>query len=204
MYNFLYFDDLGDIIMPLSFSSISHVKIAFGFFNIETDMLLLDNYFFFADDFCRHISNIALNNQDNKAKTIISYWDIYKIEKNEDIGNLMNAIYGISYTGFIGEVYRHFPFPQDAHLFKQNPLGFKNRELIKNIIEKYAHKDKILFSIDKETNQVKIGDYTFDNENFLELIKYVIKGGYPKWKDAKKPDYVDKMETDIKKSFIFS
>ena len=33
--------------MPLTFDSLSHGKVAFGFFNIESDMLLLDHYFFF-------------------------------------------------------------------------------------------------------------------------------------------------------------
>ncbi|MBC8441147.1 MAG: hypothetical protein H8D87_15855 [Deltaproteobacteria bacterium] len=37
--------------MPLSFTSKSHGNIAFGFFNIESDMLLLEKYFFFADGF---------------------------------------------------------------------------------------------------------------------------------------------------------
>ncbi|MGD2186296.1 MAG: hypothetical protein PVI71_09215 [Desulfobacterales bacterium] len=32
--------------MPLAFESLSHGSIAFGFFNIETDMLLLENYFY--------------------------------------------------------------------------------------------------------------------------------------------------------------
>ncbi len=32
--------------MPLSFRSENHGNIAFGFFNIESDMLLLENYFF--------------------------------------------------------------------------------------------------------------------------------------------------------------
>jgi hypothetical protein len=33
--------------MPLTFESISHGTIAFGFFNIDSDMLLLEKYFFF-------------------------------------------------------------------------------------------------------------------------------------------------------------
>jgi hypothetical protein len=37
--------------MPLAFESLSHGAIAFGFFNIETDFLLLERYFFFADSF---------------------------------------------------------------------------------------------------------------------------------------------------------
>jgi hypothetical protein len=35
--------------MPLAFESLSHGTIAFGFFNIESDMLLLDRYFLFAE-----------------------------------------------------------------------------------------------------------------------------------------------------------
>jgi hypothetical protein len=32
--------------MPLAFESLSHGTIAFGFFNIDSDMLLLDHYCF--------------------------------------------------------------------------------------------------------------------------------------------------------------
>ena len=45
--------------MPLSFKSESHGDIAFGFFNIESDMLLLENYFFFADKFCEWMTQMA-------------------------------------------------------------------------------------------------------------------------------------------------
>jgi hypothetical protein len=39
----------GEDTMPLAFESLSHGIIAFGFFNIESDMLILDRYFLFAD-----------------------------------------------------------------------------------------------------------------------------------------------------------
>ena len=39
----------GEDTMPLAFESLSHGTIAFGFFNIESDMLILDRYFLFAD-----------------------------------------------------------------------------------------------------------------------------------------------------------
>jgi len=42
--------------MLLAFDSTSHGRIAFGFFNIESDMLLLDHYFSFASDFCSALS----------------------------------------------------------------------------------------------------------------------------------------------------
>ena len=34
--------------MPLAFESLSHGTVPFGFFNIDSDTLLLDRYFFFA------------------------------------------------------------------------------------------------------------------------------------------------------------
>jgi len=45
--------------MPLAFESISHGTIAFGFFNIDSDMLLLDRYFIFSTLFCGNIDEIA-------------------------------------------------------------------------------------------------------------------------------------------------
>ena len=113
--------------MPLEFQSISHGKIAFGFFNIETDMILLNQYFLFANDFCDYISDIA----EIPLKEIYeSSWDIYLIENNVDMGNLMGAIYGIDLRGFIGEVYKLFPFPKKREDFKQKPEGFKTLSLI--------------------------------------------------------------------------
>jgi hypothetical protein len=104
--------------MPLEFQSISHGKIAFGFFNIETDMILLEHYFLFAQDFCNHISKIA---KVPLKETYESSWEIYLIEDNFNIGNLMGAIYRIDLRGFIGEVYKLFPFPKEREKFKQNP-----------------------------------------------------------------------------------
>ena len=45
--------------MPIAFNSLSHGKVAFGFFNIESDMLLLEHDFFFSTVFCEHMSRIA-------------------------------------------------------------------------------------------------------------------------------------------------
>jgi hypothetical protein len=69
-------------------------------FNIETDMLLMDRYFFFSTDFCEWIIEWvggADLSHDEKM--------VYAIREREMIGNLAGAIYGYEYTGFIGEVY---------------------------------------------------------------------------------------------------
>ncbi|MGD9173924.1 MAG: hypothetical protein PVF29_07170 [Desulfobacterales bacterium] len=39
----------------------------------------------------------------------------------------MGAIHGICHTGFIGEPYRRYPFPQKPEAFKQKTNGFRNQ-----------------------------------------------------------------------------
>ena len=111
--------------MPLAFDSLSHGTIAFGFFNIESDMLLCDRYFFFAEDFCRNIADMADRGGDQDYQAT---WPVWLIETADDIGDLMGAIHGVRYTGFIGELYRRYPFPPQTEKFKQNPEGSRTRD----------------------------------------------------------------------------
>ncbi len=183
--------------MPLEFESLSHGRIAFGFFNIETDMILLDHYFLFAQDFCDRISKTA----EVLPKGLYeSSWNIYLIENNMAIGNLMGAIYGIDFRGFIGEVYKLFPFPKDREDFKQKPEGFKNRKLIEELIQHFAKRINIPFVIDQKNDKVGIGEYLFNRASFQELIKYIWLGGFPRWKDNIRPDYVLRMKEMIEQS----
>lgn len=174
--------------VPLLFKSSSHGEIPFGFFNIETDMMLLNNYFFFASDFTRHIIEMANHASGEPFKT---NWHAYVLKEN-DIGNLMAAISGVYLSGFIGAVYEHFPFPHEPDKFKQNPEGFKNRELIDGIIRRYVSSTKI--QVRATDTEIKIGEYLFEKTVFHELLSYVWAGGYPRWKDEIKPDYVIKMK----------
>lgn len=180
--------------MPLAFDSISHGSIAFGFFNIESDMLLLDRYFFFANEFCENISKIAESHVKDVSEV---YWDGYQISDPKDIGDLMAAIHGIYYTGFIGEVYKRFPFPETQEGFKQKPYGSRNRDIIDAMISKYAVHSRIPLIIDEEKKDVLIGVYRFDRASFQELIKYVWRGWYPRWEDEVRPDYVTAMKDKI-------
>ena len=188
--------------MPLAFDSLSHGSIAFGFFNIDSDMLLLDRYFFFSTDFCEHISSIVESDEEGSFKTS---WQVYYIDNPEDIGDLMGAIHGIHYQGFIGELYRRFPFPERPEDFKQKPEGVKTRAIVEDMIAKYAEYIEIPFITDKEAQAVEIGAYRFSRPSFHELIKYVWRGGYPRWKDEVKPDYVLAMKREIeqKKTGLF-
>ncbi|MCF6249567.1 MAG: hypothetical protein L3J69_19755 [Desulfobacula sp.] len=181
--------------MPLSFHSKNHGNIAFGFFNIESDMLLLENHFFFASDFCSWLIEMS----QGKNNSGYFKFPVYKIKNSNDIGDLMGAIHGVCFTGFIGETYKMFPFPSDQKLFKQNPKGFETRKAIESLIHGVAEKTKLIFDFTK-LGQVNIGPYVFDHNVFWEMIQYVWEGGYPRWKDQTRPAYVLKMKTMLEKS----
>ena len=182
--------------MPLEFESISHGKIAFGFFNIETDMILLNQTFLFAENFCRHIAQAT-----EKSNLIYeTLWSVYLIEDQADMGNLMGAIHGIDLRGFLGEVYKLFPFPKRHEDFKQKPEGFKNRILIEGLIQKFAKRLNIPFVINQKDDKIGIGEYLFNRASFQELIKYIWLGGFPRWKDEIRPDYALAMKKMIEQS----
>ena len=183
--------------MPLEFESISHGTVAFGFFNIETDMILLNHYFLFAEDFCHSIARIAESPFDEIFKTS---WDIYLIEEREKIGNLMGAIRGIDHRGFIGEIYRHFPFPREREAFKQRPDGFKMRAEIEDMVQNYATRTAIPIRVDQKMDQIVIGEFAFRRPAFQDLIQYIWVGGFPRWKDDLMPAYVLSMKEKIERS----
>ena len=180
--------------MPLAFESLSHGTIAFGFFNIDSDMLLLEKYFLFATDFCQHVGRLAENLHKNRFE---SKWQVYFIAERAQIGDLMGAIHGVRHTGFIGELYRKFPFPQNPEGFKQKPDGHKNQAIVRDLISDYAHQIYIPVKVNQRAREIAIGDYNFSCNTFEELIKYVWQGGYPRWKDGIRPAYILTMKAAI-------
>lgn len=180
--------------MPLAFESLSHGTIAFGFFNIDSDMLLLEKYFLFGSEFCRHISEMAANCDQDRFE---SNWPVYSIEDRAQIGDLMGAIHGIRFSGFIGELYRKYPFPEKPEAFKQKPEGYRSQALVRDMISNYA--DRILLPVKARNRalEVDIGEYKFNRKTFQELITYVWRGGYPRWRDGIRPDYVLDMKAKI-------
>jgi hypothetical protein len=183
--------------MPLAFESLSHGSIAFGFFNIDSDMLLLDRYFFFSTEFCKYISNIVESDDKGSIKTS---WQVYYIDNAEDVGDLMGAIHGFHYQGFIGELYRQFPFPKRTEDFKQKAEGVENRDIVEDMIAKYSRRIEIQFFVHEGAKEVEIGTYRFSRTSFQEVIKYVWRGGYPRWKDDVRPDYVLAMKREIEQN----
>ena len=183
--------------MPLAFESLNRGTVAFGFFNIDTDLLLLQQYFLFADDFCSHLLRMA---EDKSQEPFETAWPVYSIDDPRKIGDLMAAIHGIRYTGFIGEVYQQFPFPKREAEFKQKSEGFQNRTWMISLLERWAVSETVAVRVDQEKETVSIGEYLFTKEVFHELIQYVWVGGYPRWKEEIRPDYVMKMKGLLEKS----
>lgn len=180
--------------MPLSFPSVNHGNIAFGFFNIESDMLLLEHHFFFADQFCSWMGELAAREKGSGLNA-----SVFHIPDARDIGDLMGAIHGMHFTGFLGQIYRLFPFPGDPLLFKQNPQGNQTQNIVTAQIEKFAEKEQMFIELCQE-GRVKMGAYDFDVSVFHDLIRYVWQGGYPRWKDEVRPSYVREMKTCIQNS----
>jgi hypothetical protein len=183
--------------MPLVFQSQSHGPIAFGFFNIETDMLLLDSYFFFCTDFCKVLSEMAYTPEAG-VKGIACGG--YFIADPVKIGDLMGAISGSRHTGFIGALYRKYPFPEKQEDFRQNPEGFRTRAEVEALIEKYGRPLQIQCMTDAHFEEISIGPYRFTRKNFQELIKYLWRGGYPRWKDEQRPFYILDMKDALSRS----
>lgn len=183
--------------MPLAFDTLNRGTIVFGFFNIDVDMILLDHYFFFADAFCALVSGLA------RAHIVDQYqhqFDAYIIEDSEAIGDLMGAINGIHYQGFIGDVYRRFPFPALPEEFKQRPDGYVNRPVVETILKNYADVRSLIFLHEPQAGRITIGDYQFSEDGFARLIRYVLDGGAPRWKANEKPPYVADMLREISQS----
>ena len=177
--------------MPLAFDSISHGRVAFGFFNIETDMLLLEHYFFFSTDFCERIPLLAERSAGGGFET---GWRGYTIDDPERIGDLHGAIAGFRYTGFIGDLYRTYPFPVQPKDFKQNPDGHRNRDAVAERIAVWADPVKISLAADPGGSEIRVNEYRFERTVFQGLAAYVWQGGYPRWRDGIRPAHVRAMK----------
>jgi hypothetical protein len=170
--------------MPLAFTSSSHGRIAFGFFNIQIDMLLLEELFFFADQFCNCV--VELSEAQQSAGPLPGW----RIAQPERIGNLHGAIDGADLSGFIGATYERWPFPSRPEDFKQSPAGIDNQAPTRELIDPFGQPETIPIVHHPKTNIVTIGEYAFTAPVFSELVAYVDRGGYPRWKEERRPDYV--------------
>lgn len=158
--------------MPLAFDSLSHGRVVFGFYNVETDGLLLDRQFFFCTDFCRAVAAVAARGQ--------AEMPAWLCETPEAVGDLMGAIHGTRYAGLLGAVYRLWLFPDDPAGFRQKLSGHRNRARVEALLADHAHPCPLAVAR-RPGGGVAIGAYAFSAAQFRDLLDYVRRGGYPTW-----------------------
>ncbi len=170
--------------MPLSFNSRSHGAVAFGFFNIEADMLLLERLFFFADAFCGAAVTLA-----SSSRASLEGW----LLEPAQVGHLHGAIAGVDHSGFIGATYEKWPFPARQEDFKQSPEGAAQQGAVRELVAPYGRPIEIALHWQQPAAAVTINEILFDLPDFAALVGYVIQGGYPRWRDERRPPYVQAM-----------
>ncbi|MFH2010190.1 MAG: hypothetical protein ABI333_26565 [bacterium] len=179
--------------MPLAHQSRSHGTVAFGFFNIETDMLLLEELFFFADDFCAAVETLTDSAASAADGPVTADIDGWRIPDRAAVGNLHGAIGGVDLSGFIGATYRDWPFPAAPEDFKQSPDGVRNQARARELIEPYGRPETLPLRWDRSAARVSLAEYEFDHAGFRSLLAYVERGGYPRWTADRAPEYVNSM-----------
>jgi hypothetical protein len=172
--------------MPLAFTSKTHGVVAFGFFNIECELLLLERRFFFAEDFCRVVGELA-DAEGEVAGASLPGWSI---ADPSQMGDLRGAIRGTDLRGFIGATYARHPFPSDPKAFHQSPKGALDREEATALVNAYGTREEIALVWGRTVAEVRVADVVFDEARFGELLAYVRRGGYPRWRDDAPPGYV--------------
>jgi len=169
--------------MPLAFQSRSHGTIAFGYFNIEVDFLLLQQLFFPAERFCDAV--VALRREDTASL------DAWRIDDPQRVGDLHGAIAGTHLHGFIGALYQRFPFPSDPLDFRQSPQGEQNNAWASEQIARYG--EPVTIALRRNSRGMAIDEFLFDEPGFMQLIAYIARGGYPRWRDGVQPEHVKQM-----------
>jgi hypothetical protein len=69
-----------------------------------------------------------------------------------------------------------------------------------SLLETWAGRNTIPVRVDQEHDSVSIGEYLFTKQVFHQIIQYVWVGGYPRWRDEVRPDYVMEMKFHLEES----
>jgi hypothetical protein len=181
--------------MPLAFRSASHGVVAFGFFNIETDLLLLERLFFFADDFCRAATTLRAPAAGADPRTTLDGWSIADRRR---FGDLHGSIAGHARWGFLGAAYERWPFPERPEAFRQQPEGWRNRDAATELIARFGEACPIPAAFDATRRRLVLGGYEFEPPEFDRLIAYVDRGGWPRWRGDERPPYVAAMMSALR------
>ncbi len=181
------------VAMPLAFQSASHGAVAFGYFNVDVDLLLLERLVFDTDGWCGAIEELASG---AGAARIAGF----RLGSRAALGDLMGAIHGVRYEGFLGDVYRRFPFPADPARFAQRADGAARRETALRLLRPRAEPRDIALAVDGDRGGVSLDGIRFARPWFQELVAYVWRGGWPRWADERRPAAVEHMRRVVTRS----
>lgn len=173
--------------MPLGFDTINRGVIAFGFFNIESDLLLMHQHVLWCRDFCELIIDLSKTEPHKLFQSWLKTWFVPTFQ---DLGDLHGSIAGSSHYGLIGETYRRWPFPRDMADFKQKPAGAAPKEEVQAIVDRFTTAQELDVRADPETAVLTIGPYQFNPDQTRALADYVWRGGMPGWLNGERPDYL--------------
>ena len=183
--------------MPLSFESTSHGPVAFGFFNIDVDLLLLDRSLFYADEFAAVVGQVA---GATGEVAVEGSFPGHRAPDARSLGNTMGAIHGFDRGGLIGAIYERFPFPARPEDFRQDPEGAQNRGSVTDLLETWTSPVTHRLAVDPRARAVALAGVTFTWPWFRELVAYVWRGGYPRWRDERRPEYMVPMRRTVEES----
>jgi hypothetical protein len=181
--------------MPLAFATLNRGYIPFGFFNVRTHMVLLAEYFAFADEACTWIEHLA-----ERPGSVERAHPAWRIASPADMGDLHGAMAGTDLSGFIGAVYRVHPFPEHREDFHQDPEGHRTRESVEEVVQRFADPVELSIVPSESAGTVDVGGYVFDAPGFGDLVRYLWRGGLPRWTDDVQPEYVRRMMAAVRAS----
>jgi hypothetical protein len=168
--------------MPLAFQSTDHGTVPFGYFNIDTDLLLLRHHLFFTDAFTGAIGEVTATADD--VRLSLAGWSVSPAR----LGHVMGAIHGYDRSGFIGAVYQRFEFPSRPEEFHQRAEGARNRGVVEALLGEWAEPAQHRLIV--QQGSVRLANTTFEDRWFRELVAYVWRGGYPRWLAGERPPEV--------------
>jgi hypothetical protein len=181
--------------MPLAFQSSSHGTLPFGYFNIDTDLLLMNRLLWFTPEFTAAVVSLAGAPPGELPR---ARFDGFEVEA-ADLGHVMGAIHGYDRSGLIGDSYRHFPFPERPEDFRQRPEGEDNRPRMLELLAARARPREIEI-VALADGVVDVCGFRFERAWFGELVAYVWRGGYPRWRDGRRPACVVGMRRSLEDS----
>lgn len=187
--------------MPIAFETLNCGLIPIGFFNIETDGFMVGRYFCFVTDLCGRIESWA-----HEAPTNPQIMECYVARDFHHVGSIQLAMAGYYGDDILSAVFRRFPFPKEPEAFRQSPEGWRNRGEIEAILASMAPAASLTISFDRRDGAIRIGEYLFSSSVFADILRYIVRGGMPRWRDFSPPDYVLKMLDNVRDSefWLFS